>query len=220
MQNLNLKNDTEKFRVCGEKTMYLKAKRVFDVMSASMALIIFSPILILLVLLITLDSRGMAIFGHKRIGKDGKEFKVYKFRTMVINAQEVLEKFTPEQKKEFEKNFKLENDPRITRIGGFLRKTSLDELPQLFNIIKGDMSVVGPRPIVNAEIEKYGEFADKMFSVIPGLTGYWQANGRSDTTYDERVQMDMYYIDNRSFIFDIKIIFQTVISVLRKEGAM
>ena len=220
MQNLNLKNDTEKFRVCGEKTMYLKVKRVFDIISASAALIIFSPILILLVLLIRLDSRGVAVFGHKRIGKDGKEFKVYKFRTMVINAQEVLEKFTPEQKKEFEKNFKLEDDPRITRIGGFLRKTSLDELPQLVNILKGDMSVVGPRPIVKAEIEKYGEFAEKMFSVVPGLTGYWQANGRSDTTYDERVQMDMYYIDNRKFLFDIKIIFQTVSSVIRKEGAM
>ena len=128
--------------------------------------------------------------------------------------------FTEEQKKEFEKNFKLDDDPRITKIGGFLRKTSLDELPQLLNIIKGDMSVVGPRPIVRAEVEKYGVCADKLFSVKPGLTGFWQANGRSDTTYEERVQMDMYYIDNRSFLLDIRIILKTVISVIRKEGAV
>ncbi|MGL4656420.1 MAG: sugar transferase [Sarcina sp.] len=219
MQNLDVK---EKINVCksDERKGYLLLKRTFDILSAGSALIIFSPIFILLIILIRLDSKGAALFGHKRIGKDGKEISVYKFRTMVINAQEVLENFTPEQKAEFEKNFKLENDPRITRIGGFLRKTSLDELPQLVNILKGDMSVVGPRPIVKAEIKKYGQFSNKLFSVVPGLTGHWQANGRSDTTYEERVQMDMYYIDNRNFLMDIKIIFQTVISVIKKEGAM
>jgi len=139
---------------------------------------------------------------------------------MVQNAEEVLRNFTPEQKAEFEKNFKLDDDPRVTKIGAFLRKTSLDELPQLINIIKGDMSVVGPRPIVQKEVVKYGKYADKLFSVKPGLTGFWQANGRSDTTYDERVQMDMYYIDNRSTLLDIKILFKTVIAVIRKEGAI
>ena len=108
----------------------------------------------------------------------------------------------------------------VTKVGKFIRRTSLDELPQLINIIKGDMSIVGPRPIVDKEVEKYGEYADKLFSVTPGLTGYWQANGRSDTTYEERVQMDMYYIDNRSLWLDIKIIFKTVISVIKKEGAV
>ena len=131
-----------------------------------------------------------------------------------------MRNFTQEQKREFEKNFKLENDPRITKAGNFLRKTSLDELPQLWNIIIGNMSVVGPRPIVEKEIEKYGEYADKLFSVKPGLTGYWQANGRSDTTYEERVQMDMFYIDNCSLLMDIKIILKTFISVIKKEGAI
>ncbi|MCF0149642.1 MAG: sugar transferase, partial [Clostridium sp.] len=117
-------------------------------------------------------------------------------------------------------NFKLENDPRVTRVGDFLRKTSLDEIPQLLNVLKGDMSLVGPRPIVDGEIEKYGEYFEKFVSVIPGITGYWQANGRSDTTYDERVQMDMYYIDNRSIVLDIKIVFKTIVTVLKKEGAI
>ena len=139
---------------------------------------------------------------------------------MVQNAQEVFNNFTPEQKAEFNKNFKLENDPRITRVGSFLRKTSLDELPQLWNIIKGDMSVVGPRPIVKKEIIKYGDSFGKVFSVKPGLTGYWQANGRSDTTYDERVDMDLYYVDNRSLGLDFKILIQTFVSVIKKEGAM
>jgi len=139
---------------------------------------------------------------------------------MVVNAQEVFEAFTPEQKAEFEKNFKLENDPRITRIGNFLRKSSLDELPQLVNIIMGNMSVVGPRPIVKKELVKYGKDVDKLLTVKPGLTGFWQANGRSDTSYEERVKMDMYYIDHRSFFMDIKIIFQTVKSVIKGEGAV
>ncbi len=171
-------------------------------------------------ILIKLDSKGPIFFSHKRIGKDGKTIGVYKFRSMVSNSEEVFKNFTKEQKEEFEKNFKLDDDPRITKLGKFLRKTSLDELPQLLNIIKGDMSIVGPRPIVKAEVEKYGNCADKLFSVKPGLTGFWQANGRSDTSYEERVQMDMYYIDSRSFLLDIKIIFKTVISVIKKEGAV
>ena len=114
----------------------------------------------------------------------------------------------------------MENDPRITKIGGVLRKTSLDEIPQLWNILKGDMSVVGPRPIVKKEILKYGDSFEKVFSVKPGLTGYWQANGRSDTSYEERVAMDIYYINNRSLSLDLKIIIETFISVIKKEGAM
>lgn len=210
----------EEGTVTKESKVYKVTKRLFDLISSLIAIIIFLPIFLLLSIWIRFDSKGPIIFGHKRIGKDGNFIKVYKFRSMVANADEVFKNFTPEQKAEFEKNFKLENDPRITKSGDFLRKTSLDELPQLLNILKGDMSVVGPRPIVEKEIPKYGIYADKMFSVKPGLTGYWQANGRSDTTYEERVQMDMYYIDNRSFWFDMKIIFKTVISVIKKEGAI
>lgn len=195
-------------------------KRSFDIISASIGILFLLPLFIVLAILVKLDSKGPIFFSHKRIGKNGKIIGIYKFRSMVSNSEEIFKNFTEEQNKEFEKNFKLDDDPRITKIGGFLRKTSLDELPQLLNIIKGDMSVVGPRPIVRAEVEKYGVCADKLFSVKPGLTGFWQANGRSDTTYEERVQMDMYYIDNRSFLLDIRIILKTVISVIRKEGAV
>lgn len=195
-------------------------KRSFDIISASIGILFLLPLFIVLAILVKLDSKGPIFFSHKRIGKNGKIIGIYKFRSMVSNSEEIFKNFTEEQKKEFEKNFKLDDDPRITKIGGFLRKTSLDELPQLLNIIKGDMSVVGPRPIVRAEVEKYGVCADKLFSVKPGLTGFWQTNGRSDTTYEERVQMDMYYIDNRSFLLDIRIILKTVISVIRKEGAV
>lgn len=200
--------------------VYLAFKRIFDVISASVALILLSPIFLILIIAVKLDSKGPVFFGHKRVGKNGSDIKVYKFRTMVVNAQEVFEAFTPEQKAEFEKNFKLENDPRITKIGNFLRKSSLDELPQLVNIIMGNMSVVGPRPIVKKELVKYGKDVDKLLTVKPGLTGFWQANGRSDTSYEERVKMDMYYIDHRSFFMDIKIIFQTVKSVIKGEGAV
>ncbi|WP_286906553.1 sugar transferase [Clostridium sp. UBA1652] len=200
--------------------IYSLSKRIFDIVSSTLLLIILSPLFLILIVLVKLDSKGPVFFGHKRIGYKGETISVYKFRSMVQNAEEVLRNFTPEQKAEFEKNFKLDDDPRVTKIGAFLRKTSLDELPQLINIIKGDMSVVGPRPIVQKEVAKYGKYADKLFSVKPGLTGFWQANGRSDTTYDERVQMDMYYIDNRSTLLDIRILFKTVIAVIRKEGAI
>ena len=148
------------------------------------------------------------------------DIKVYKFRTMYENSQEIFNNFTKEQKEEFYKNFKLENDPRVTKIGDFLRRTSIDELPQLINILNGSMSIVGPRPIVQKEIDLYGDYANKLFSVVPGLTGYWQANGRSDTTYEERIKMDMYYIDNRGFWLDFKIIIKTFGSVLKGEGAV
>lgn len=221
MQNLDY-NISKKIN--GEISMSLKIyslfKRIFDIVSSTLLLIILSPLFLILIILVKLDSKGPVFFGHKRIGYKGETISVYKFRSMVQNAEEVLRNFTPEQKAEFEKNFKLDDDPRVTKIGAFLRKTSLDELPQLINIIKGDMSVVGPRPIVQKEVVKYGKYADKLFSVKPGLTGFWQANGRSDTTYDERVQMDMYYIDNRSTLLDIKILFKTVIAVIRKEGAI
>ncbi|GFP74256.1 sugar transferase [Clostridium fungisolvens] len=202
------------------KITYLFVKRIFDFISALIGIVLLSPFFLLLILWVKIDSKGPAIFGHTRIGTNGKNIKVYKFRSMVQNADEVFKNFTPEQKKEFEINFKLENDPRITKAGEFLRKTSLDELPQLFNILIGNMSVVGPRPIIQKEVEKYGQFADKLFSAKPGLTGYWQANGRSDTTYEERVAMDMYYIDNRSTLLDIKIILKTFSSVIKGEGAM
>ena len=202
------------------KKVYLAIKRLIDIIGSLIGIILLSPLYIIIAILIKFDSPGKVVFGHTRKGKGGKDIKVYKFRTMYSNASEIFESFTPEQKEEYYTNFKLDNDPRVTKLGGFLRKTSLDELPQLFNILKGDMTIIGPRPIVEKEVEKYGDKAEKLFSVVPGLGGYWQANGRSDTSYDERIQMDMYYIDNRSFMMDIKIILKTVISVIKKEGAV
>ena len=201
-------------------TFYLIVKRTIDILGALIGLVLLSPIFLIVAIAIKLDSKGPIIFGHTRRGLHGKDIKVYKFRTMHQNSEEIFNNFTKEQKEEFYKNFKLENDPRITRIGDFLRKSSIDELPQLINILNGTMSIVGPRPIVEKEVALYGEYADKLFSVVPGLTGYWQANGRSDTTYEERIKMDMYYIDNRSLGLDFKIIIKTFGSVIRGEGAV
>lgn len=202
------------------KKVYIKIKRVIDVILASVALILLSPLFAIIAIAIKIDSKGPVFFAHKRIGKNGKIIKLYKFRSMVINAEELIKSFTPEQMKEYKENYKLTNDPRITKVGKFLRKTSLDELPQLINIINGDLSIIGPRPVVADELEKYGVNKDKFLSVTPGLTGYWAANGRSNTTYEQRMEMELYYIDNLSLKMDIKVFFKTILSVLKKEGAI
>ena len=200
--------------------VYIKIKRVIDVILASVALILLSPLFAIIAIAIKIDSKGPVFFAHKRIGKNGKIIKLYKFRSMVINAEELIKSFTPEQMREYKENYKLTNDPRITKVGKFLRKTSLDELPQLINIINGDLSIIGPRPVVADELEKYGVNKDKFLSVTPGLTGYWAANGRSNTTYEQRMEMELYYIDNLSLKMDIKVFFKTILSVLKKEGAI
>lgn len=199
--------------------LYLKIKRLIDIILSLTAIILLLPIFLIIIIAIRLDSEGKALFRHYRLGKNGKKIGIYKFRTMVINADEIFRNFTREQKEEYEKNFKLENDPRITRIGNFLRKTSLDELPQLLNILIGDMSLIGPRPVVEREIEKFGNRKNEYLSVLPGLTGWWACNGRSDTSYDERIELELYYIRNISFKLDIKVFFKTIYSVLKKDGA-
>lgn len=201
------------------KPVYDFVKRIADIFCSAIAIILLSPLFIIISIAIKATSEGPVIFVHKRVGKNGKEIGIYKFRSMVVNAEALIEKFTPEQKEEFQKNFKLENDPRITKIGKFLRKTSLDELPQLFNILKGDLSIVGPRPVMEVETEIYGKYKDMLLSVKPGLTGFWAANGRSDTSYKKRRAMEIYYVKNRSLLFDIKIIFKTIISVFTGKGA-
>jgi len=199
-------------------------KRVFDIVFSLFAIIMLTPIYIIIALLIKIKSPGApVIFAHKRIGKDGKFFRVYKFRTMVANAEKILEDWLenhPEIKAEYEKDFKLKDDPRIIPgIGNFMRNTSIDELPQFFNSLLGDMSVVGPRPIVEKEVSKYGKYAIKLYSVKPGVTGLWQVSGRNDIDYDERVAIDMEYIDNQTLWGDIKIIIQTVLVMIFKKGA-
>lgn len=205
------------------KTKYAYSKflkRIIDVTISTIGLIVLSPVLLIIAIFIKTGSKGKVLFKHKRIGKNGKEIYIYKFRTMVENAEDLIKQFTPEQMKEFKENFKLENDPRITKIGKFLRKTSLDELPQLLNIIKGDLSIIGPRPVIAEELEKYGMNKERFLSVTPGLTGYWAANGRSSTTYEQRMEMELYYVENISFKLDIKIFFKTILSVIKKEGAI
>lgn len=203
-----------------KRETYLVIKRGLDIVISFLSLIILSPIFLIISFLIKIDSPGKVFFKHKRIGKDGKYIYLYKFRTMYKNADEMKKNFTKEQMEEFARDFKLKNDPRVTKIGKFLRKTSLDELPQLLNILKGDMSLIGPRPVVDKEIEKYGMLKNIFLSVTPGLTGYWACNGRSCTNYDERIKLELFYVYNFCFKLDLKIFFKTIKSVITKEGAI
>lgn len=196
-------------------------KRLFDFFGALVLLTMLMPFLIVVACLVRASGKQI-IFGHERIGVEGKPFKCLKFRTMVVNAQEVLHELLendPIARAEWEKDFKLKNDPRITAIGAFLRKTSLDELPQLFNVLKGEMSLVGPRPVIDEEIKRYGPGADYYFAVRPGMTGLWQVSGRNDVDYDERISMDVEYVRNWSFNSDILILLRTIGVVFGKKGA-
>lgn len=203
-----------------KKKVYLTLKRTSDVVMSSLGLILLMPVLVLIGTLIKLESKGNVFYKQKRIGKNGKYFTIYKFRTMVSDADNFDKYFTKEQLIKYKENFKLEDDPRITKIGKILRKTSLDELPQLINIIKGDLSIIGPRPIVDNEIDKYGLDKDKFLSVTPGLTGNWAANGRSCTTYEERIKLELDYIENLSFKMDMNIFFKTIGTVVKGKGAV
>lgn len=197
-------------------------KRILDLGIVIFGGLIASPIILVILALAFFDTRGNPFYRQARIGKGGTRFFALKFRTMVANADTVLSNYLekdPQLKKEWNENFKLKNDPRVTKIGHFLRKYSLDELPQLINVIKGEMSLVGPRPIVENEAHYYGDVLGPYTWVRPGITGLWQVSGRSDTTYAERVHLDEYYIRNWSIWLDIHVLVRTIIVVLRKEGA-
>lgn len=196
-------------------------KRAFDFFAAIFILVVGSPFLLWIAIRIRLNGPGI-FFAHVRIGFDGKPFACYKFRSMVPDAQERLKHLLandPQARKEWEDSFKLTNDPRITSIGRFLRNTSLDELPQLWNVVLGDMSLVGPRPIVRKEMERYGHRIDFYKSVRPGMTGMWQVSGRSDTDYRTRVHLDTWYVKNWTLWYDIAILFKTIKVVLNRKGA-
>ncbi|WP_086544557.1 undecaprenyl-phosphate galactose phosphotransferase WbaP, partial [Klebsiella pneumoniae] len=196
-------------------------KRLFDIVGSLVILSILSPALLYISRKVKQDG-GPAIYGHERIGKGGKSFKCLKFRSMIINSKEVLEELLAKDedaRREWESTFKLKNDPRITKIGAFLRRTSLDELPQLFNVLKGEMSLVGPRPIITAELVRYNEEVDYYLLSKPGMTGLWQVSGRSDVDYETRVYLDAWYVKNWSMWNDIAILFKTISVVLRKDGA-
>lgn len=200
----------------------LVIKRFIDISIIVISSPVVIPVMIFLSLCVKLSSKGPVFYGHKRVGKNGKEIKCWKFRSMYKDSQKMLEEIlltNPEMKKEWEENRKFVNDPRVTKFGKFLRKTSLDELPQLFNILIGNMSFVGPRPVTKDELEKYGENANYILTVTPGLSGMWQISGRSDTGYEERINLDSYYIQNWSIWLDMWIIIKTVWVVLRGKGA-
>ena len=193
-------------------------KRIMDVLGSLGIIILLSPVLLYLYFSVKKDG-GNAIYGHPRIGRNGKIFKCLKFRSMVVNSKEVLDELLrtdPEARAEWEKDFKLKNDPRITKIGAFIRKTSL---PQLFNVLKGEMSLVGPRPIVADELERYQDDVEYYLMAKPGMTGLWQVSGRNDVDYNTRVYFDSWYVKNWSLWNDIAILFKTVNVVLKKDGA-
>ncbi len=188
-------------------------KRLFDILFSLSVLILFAPVYLLLAFSIALSSSGPIFYVQERIGKNRKKFYCLKFRTMVENADdillEIMEK-SPHLRQEFEDNFKLKQDPRITWIGRFLRMTSLDEFPQFWNVLKGDMSVVGPRPLVEEELPRYGRHINKILTIRPGITGLWQVSGRNDIPYPRRVQIDLYYANDKNIWMDMWIVFKTI----------
>lgn len=198
---------------------YRFIKRLFGIVASSVALVLISPLLLIIAICIKVDDpKGPVFYNQERIGKDGKPFKIYKFRSMVTNADELLEKLR-------EKNeingamFKMKNDPRITKVGRVIRKYSLDELPQLLNVIKGDMSIVGPRPPLPSEVAQYTDYDKQRLMVTPGATGLWQVGGRNNVDFNTMVELDLKYIQNRSIWLDLKIMFKTVLIMIKPNGA-
>jgi len=197
-------------------------KRVLDILTSTALLILLAPVMAVIALLVRREAKAPIFFSQVRLGRDGRTFRMWKFRSMLPNGQTILEKLLaedPQARAEWDANHKLRNDPRVTSLGRILRKTSLDELPQLWNVLKGDMSLVGPRPIVKDEIVKYGEGYDFYTRVVPGLTGLWQVSGRSDTTYGQRVDLDIFYVRNWSPWLDFYLLARTVTVVLTGRGS-
>ena len=194
------------------------SKRAVDFVGSLALLVALSPFILLVIIAIKISSPGPILFEQVRIGRRGRPFRCLKFRTMVPGAEELL-KNNAALRAAFERNYKIKDDPRVSRLGALLRSSSFDEIPQLWNVVRGDMSLIGPRPVVPPELAKYGAHAKKLLSVMPGVSGLWQTCGRSDTTYEQRVRFDMLYVDHRSLWLDIKLILLTVVAVCRKVGA-
>ncbi len=198
------------------------AIRIFDIVISLSAILFLAPALIVVAILVKLQDQGPIFFAQRRIGRDGREFPCFKFRSMRVDAAELLKTLLAtdaQARAEWAADHKLRNDPRITALGRFLRKSSIDELPQLFNVLRGDMSLVGPRPIIQAEIVKYGRSFDNYVSVLPGITGLWQVMGRNDVTYNRRVAMDRLFARKRSFLIYIMILVMTVPAVFAQRGS-
>ena len=204
------------------KHIYLFFKRMIDIVVSLLALIFVLPIT-LIVFIVDLfgDNKGPVFYKQKRIGKNHRPFYIYKYRSMIVGAEDRLEEDPKLHDLYVKNNYKLppEMDPRITRFGKFLRKTSIEEIPQFFNILKGDMTLIGPRPVVEEELSEYGNRVDKFLSVTPGAMGYWQASGRSNVGYPERCDLELYYVDHMSFWFDVTLVFKSISSIFKGSGA-
>ncbi|WP_456359636.1 sugar transferase [Bacillus sp. Y1] len=202
-----------------EKHLYNLSKRVIDIIGSLLGIIILGFVLIIVAILIKLeDPKGNIIFSQERVGKNGRIFRMYKFRSMIVNAEEKLQELL--QYNEVDgAMFKMKEDPRVTKIGSFIRKTSIDELPQLFNVLKGDMSLVGPRPPLIREVEEYTMYDKQRLLVTPGCTGLWQISGRSNLDFAQMVELDLTYIEKRSLFFDVKIILKTVLVLFGSKDA-
>lgn len=221
------RNDTH--RITDPRLIFLSRKanglfkRTIDVLGALVGLALFSPIFVIVAALIWLQDRGPALYSHVRVGRYGRTFRCLKFRSMVHNGDEVLNAYlanNPEAAEEWRKFHKLTDDPRVTPLGKFLRKSSLDELPQFWNVLVGDMSLVGPRPITRAELDRYAKERRYYLLVRPGITGLWQVTGRSDSSYENRIKLDREYLENWSYLRELWIIFMTVPAVIAAKGAM
>lgn len=199
-------------------TLYEVIKRIIDIVASFIGLILLSPLILIVSMLIKLESKGEVIFKQKRVGLNGKEFYMYKFRSMVINAEELKEQLES-QNEMSGPMFKIKDDPRITKVGKFIRKTSIDELPQLINVIKGDMSLVGPRPSLPKEVKKFEQWMMERLEVKPGLTCIWQVSGRNNIDFEDWMKLDIKYVRERSFKLDIKLILKTVLVLLGDKNA-
>lgn len=218
MERIKNNNATLDGEYNNESIFYIFLKRLIDLFGSVIGLIVLSPIIFIVSLLIKLESKGPVIFSQDRIGKDGKVFKMYKFRSMVVNAEELKEKLK-EQNEMSGPMFKMKEDPRVTKIGKFIRKTSIDELPQLINVLKGDMSLVGPRPSLPKEVEQFEDWMMERLEVKPGLTCYWQVSGRNNIDFEDWMKLDIKYVRERNTLIDIKLIFKTVSVLFGDENA-
>lgn len=205
--------------IVNESILYLRCKRFIDIIGSFIGIIILSLLMVIISILIKLeDPKGPVFFSQKRVGKDGREFNMYKFRSMVTDAEAKLDELL-KLNETTGAMFKMKNDPRVTTVGRFIRKTSIDELPQLFNVLKGDMSLVGPRPPLPREVLEYSSYDMQRLLVVPGCTGLWQVSGRSNIGFNEMVSLDLKYIEERSLKKDFYIIFRTILLIFKKDGA-
>lgn len=217
-QENGLYNRVELKTICGRRSLYRFMKRICDIMLSAAALVVLSPLFLVVALVIKLEDGGSVIYVQERTGHNGKVFRMYKFRSMCQDAEKIHKELLDRNELDGPA-FKMKNDPRVTKVGRFIRRTSIDELPQLVNIVKGEMSIVGPRPLPTYEAEQCNEYQSQRLLVKPGLTCYWQCCGRNDIPFDEWIEMDLRYIKEAGILTDLKLIFMTVGAVVRSDGA-